>query len=70
MGIYEMRAQYADGVLGGSIVQWHMIRDNGATALCGVELDPAAEKMSDQAWGHTREKFCHTCGALYLRQVP
>jgi hypothetical protein len=70
MGIYEMRAEYADGASTGEIRQWHMVRDNGATALCGVELSPVAEKQSDEAWGHTREKFCHTCGALYLRQVP
>ncbi|TDU02082.1 hypothetical protein EDD99_0467 [Streptomyces sp. 846.5] len=70
MGIYEMMAEYAGGGTAGPIVQWHMIRDNGTTALCGVRLDPAAEKISDEAWGHTREKFCHTCGALYLRQVP
>jgi hypothetical protein len=67
---YEMRAEYADGGSRGRIVQWHMIRDNGTHALCGAELSPDAEKQSDLAWGHTREKFCHTCGALYLRQVP
>jgi hypothetical protein len=70
MGIYEMRAEYADGGSSGKIRQWHMIRDNGTTALCGVELSPEAEKQSDEAWSHTHEKFCHTCGALYLREVP
>jgi hypothetical protein len=70
MGIYEMRAEYAESGAGGAISQWHMIRDNGTTALCGAELAPTAEKQSDAAWGHTEEKFCHTCGALYLRQVP
>ncbi|WP_042402235.1 hypothetical protein [Streptacidiphilus carbonis] len=70
MRIYEMRAEYVTGPAGRRIGQWHMIKDNGITALCGYDTDPAAEKMSDLAWGHTEEKFCHTCGAIYLREVP
>ena len=70
MKVYEMRAEYVDGVVGGRIAQWHMIVDNSSTAMCGRRLDPAAEKISDEAWGTTAEKFCHLCGALYLRQVP
>jgi hypothetical protein len=37
--------------------------------LCGHDVDAEAARMSADEWGHTREKFCHTCGALYLRQV-
>jgi hypothetical protein len=67
MHTYEMRAEYGSDE---AIKQWHMITNDGTTALCGVELSPDAEKQSDAAWSHTHEKFCHTCGALYLRQVP
>lgn len=70
MGIYEMCAEYMDETDHGAIRQWHMIRNGDRTALCGVELAPGAETRSDEGWSHTEEKFCHSCGALYLRQVP
>ncbi|MFC5905961.1 hypothetical protein [Streptacidiphilus monticola] len=70
MHVYQMRAEYADGVSSGPVRWWHMVRDNGTTALCGRELDETAAIVSDEQWGKTAEPFCHTCGALYLRQVP
>jgi hypothetical protein len=72
MAVYEMRAEYARGttVPGGVVKHWHMTRDGGLTGLCGHELTVEAETLSDEAWGTTREPFCHLCGALYLRQVP
>ncbi|QMU80328.1 hypothetical protein GXW83_16675 [Streptacidiphilus sp. PB12-B1b] len=54
----------------GAVRQWHMTADGASVALCGRELEPGAARLSTDAWGHTEEKFCHTCGALYLRQVP
>ncbi|MEY9967132.1 hypothetical protein ABIA33_005197 [Streptacidiphilus sp. MAP12-16] len=70
MAIYEMRAQYADGGTQGPMTYWHMTRDGSMTALCGRDLDAAAATTSDTSWSHTTEPICHTCGALYLRQVP
>ncbi|MCX4553916.1 hypothetical protein OG204_31540 [Streptomyces sp. NBC_01387] len=50
---------------------WHMVHVSEETALCGRELDPAAPKQSPDTWGTPESQpFCHTCGALYLRQVP
>lgn len=69
MHVFEMRAEY-DGHADGSIRQWHMTADGAPVGLCGHAVNADAARMSDDAWGHTREKFCHTCGALYLRQVP
>jgi hypothetical protein len=69
MGIYELRAEYTSPG-GRAVRQWHMIRDDASTALCGAELEPGADKLPDDEWGRTPEKCCHLCGALYLRQVP
>ena len=67
MNVYGMRAQLEPE---GSIKLWHMMKDGALTALCGRDLDPAAPFAHDAAWAHTTEPLCHTCGALYLRQVP
>ncbi|MEY9846013.1 hypothetical protein [Streptacidiphilus sp. MAP5-3] len=67
MNVYGMRAEYAGG---GTIKAWHMMKDGALTALCGRELGEDAATMTDAGWAHTREPICHTCGALYLRQVP
>ena len=69
MHVFEMRAEYEDGTTGGPIRQWHMTSDGDTVSLCGHPLNADAARMSQDEWGHTREKFCHTCGALYLRQV-
>ncbi|KAB8163868.1 hypothetical protein FH609_019700 [Streptomyces sp. 3MP-14] len=49
---------------------WHMVREGEESAMCGRELRPDARSLSDEEWGRTPEPFCHTCGALYLREVP
>ncbi|GAA2622288.1 hypothetical protein [Streptomyces axinellae] len=72
---HEMRAEYEEGVSpadpGAEVKIWHMVRDASARAMCGRPLDPAAATQSAQAWGTPRgEPFCHSCGALYLREGP
>ncbi|MCT2593828.1 hypothetical protein LHJ74_28640 [Streptomyces sp. N2-109] len=71
---YEMRAEYADDV---EPVRkyppklWHMTREGATEALCGLDLAPTAATQSPEVWGTTEgHPFCHTCGALYLREVP
>ncbi|MYV99454.1 hypothetical protein [Streptomyces sp. SID3343] len=65
---YELRAEYRENDPA-AVKIWHMIRDAGHTALCGRVLTPDSETRSDVEWG-TTHPLCHTCGALYLRQVP
>ncbi|WP_326598433.1 hypothetical protein [Streptomyces sp. NBC_01803] len=69
-----MRAEYEDAEPGtgrpGPVKTWHMVRGEDAVAMCGRVLQPGAEALSDEEWGRTAEPFCHTCGALYLREVP
>ncbi|NLU70840.1 hypothetical protein [Streptomyces sp. HNM0574] len=69
---HEMRAEYAEGAGPGAPVKiWHMVRRETATAMCGRELSPDAETRTAEVWGTPEgEPFCHTCGALYLREVP
>lgn len=70
---HAMRAEYADqGAAGrapGPVVSWHMVRDGESMGMCGKMLLPGARTLPETAWGHTDEPFCHTCGALYLREV-
>ncbi|TDC75827.1 hypothetical protein [Streptomyces hainanensis] len=49
---------------------WHMVRDGEAQAMCGRVLEPDARVLPDGEWGRQVEYNCHTCGALYLREVP
>lgn len=79
MHVHELRAEYAPGVEAqndpapgdlGPVKTWHMVRDNATEAMCGRELRPRAASKPEQEWGMTRETCCHTCGALYLREVP
>lgn len=73
---HEMRAEYAEGVSPGAdpeaeVRMWHMVRGEETEAMCGRELDPAAATQPAELWGTERaEPFCHTCGALYLREGP
>ncbi len=66
---HVVRAEYKDDPPD-AVKTWHMVRGDGNVAMCGRELRPDAESRPDTAWGRTREPFCHTCGALYLREVP
>lgn len=54
----------------GEVRSWHMEREGEGVAMCGRRLVPEAATLSDEEWGRTAEPFCHTCGALYLREVP
>lgn len=68
---YEMRAEYSsEGSPQEPVKVWHMVHEGETTALCGRDLDPRAATQPWEAWGATAEPFCHTCGALYLREVP
>lgn len=78
---HEMRAEHehegegegrdeGPGGGGGAVRSWHMARDGEATAMCGRALAPGAKTLPDEEWGRTTEPCCHTCGALYLREVP
>ncbi|MCX3062819.1 hypothetical protein [Streptomyces beihaiensis] len=56
---------------GDTLKEWHMIRAGEEEAMCGRVIDLSAEKLPSEAWGTDRARpFCHTCGALFLREVP
>lgn len=72
---HEMRAEYVEGVSSGDadghVKVWHMVRLDGTEAMCGRDLAPDSPTQSSDAWGTPQgEPFCHSCGALYLREVP
>ncbi|MFG3254583.1 hypothetical protein [Streptomyces sp. NPDC048172] len=72
---HELRAEYEEGVSPGErdakVKIWHVVRLDGTTAMCGRDLDPASATQSSEAWGTPQgEPLCHSCGALYLREVP
>jgi hypothetical protein len=54
-----------------AVRSWHMVREgHDGLAMCGLALEPGAARRPDEDWGRTAEPMCHTCGALYLREVP
>nr|WP_030745660.1 hypothetical protein [Streptomyces sp. NRRL S-31] len=70
---YEVRAEYAPGAApradGAQVEAWHMVRAGETRAMCGRELDPAAEARPPDVWGTAEaDPFCRACGAQYLRQ--
>ncbi|MEV1007729.1 hypothetical protein [Streptomyces sp. NPDC049881] len=73
---HTMRAEYVEETRGEDrepdVKTWHMVRGDGdaTTALCGRELSADARTLPEREWGHTDELECHTCGALYFREVP
>ncbi|MFG2830035.1 hypothetical protein ACGFWI_21640 [Streptomyces sp. NPDC048434] len=71
---HEMRAEYEEGVLPHAdtpVKIWHMVRLEGTIAMCGRELAPAAATQTAAVWGTPKgEPFCHSCGAMYLREHP
>ncbi|UNO39993.1 hypothetical protein [Streptomyces sp. MST-110588] len=72
---HEMRAEYAAGASAkqpdARVRAWHMVRGHELTAMCGRELDQDAETQSADLWGTADSApFCHSCGAMYLREVP
>ncbi|MFC0599578.1 hypothetical protein [Streptomyces palmae] len=71
---HEMRAEYEEGssgrVAGAPVMIWHMVRGAGTAALCGRELAADAETLPAEEWGAAEETRCHSCDAVYLREVP
>ncbi|MEU6387937.1 hypothetical protein [Streptomyces sp. NPDC046939] len=56
---------------GDSLKEWHMVREGERTAMCGREIDPMETRLPPEAWGTEEAKpFCHSCGALFLRESP
>lgn len=72
---HEMRAEYEEDSSPrdpeARVKIWHMVRLDDVDAMCGRRLDPNASTQPAEAWGTPEgEPFCHSCGALYLREVP
>ncbi|MFD9789936.1 hypothetical protein ACFWXK_03195 [Streptomyces sp. NPDC059070] len=56
---------------GSTLKEWHMVRGDAAVSMCGRELDLKEKNLPADAWGTEQARpFCHTCGALFLREVP
>ncbi|MZD07007.1 hypothetical protein GTW43_32970 [Streptomyces sp. SID5785] len=56
---------------GSTIKEWHMVRSGEGKPMCGRSIDLSETELPADAWGTERAMpFCHTCGALYLREVP
>lgn len=69
---YEMRAEYGPDIRPApdAVVKiWHMVEAGELEGLCGRDLSTHAATQSEERWGQMRDPFCHSCGALYLRQV-
>jgi len=71
---HELRAEYEDGNApqdpDAKVKNWHVVRMEDTTAMCGRELSPAAATRSTDDWGTSGLALCHSCGALYLRETP
>ncbi|MEU0630833.1 hypothetical protein [Streptomyces sp. NPDC005989] len=71
---HELRAEYLDGHTAtdptAEVEVWHVIRQEASTALCGRDLQPAAEVRSADDWGTPGMPICRTCGTLYLHEQP
>ncbi|MEW2580877.1 hypothetical protein [Streptomyces syringium] len=71
---HELRAEYEDGDApqgpDAKVKNWHVVRMEDTTAMCGRELSPAAATRSTDDWGAGKVPICHSCGALYLRETP
>ncbi|WP_103502400.1 MULTISPECIES: hypothetical protein [Streptomyces] len=66
---HTMRAEYTEDDPD-RVRSWHMVRGTSTTAMCGKALRADAAARSDAGWGDDPSMMCHTCGALYLREVP
>ncbi|MBP2405110.1 hypothetical protein [Streptomyces syringium] len=71
---HELRAEYKDGSTprdpDAEVKAWHMVRQEGTTAMCGRELEPGSATRSADDWGTSGLPLCHSCGALFLRETP
>ncbi|MET9359533.1 hypothetical protein ABZX93_01280 [Streptomyces sp. NPDC006632] len=64
---YIVAEQLPDGV----VKEWHMVRGEEQHSMCGREVAEGVAELPAEAWGTERaHPFCHTCGALFLREVP
>lgn len=66
---HTMRAEYTEEDPD-RVRSWHMVRAGVSTAMCGKNLRADAASRPDSDWGEDPSMMCHTCGALYLREVP
>lgn len=56
---------------GDTIKEWHMVRAGDTAAMCGHKIDLTEATLPPEAWGTEQAKpFCHSCGALFLRESP
>ncbi|GAA0585106.1 hypothetical protein [Streptomyces crystallinus] len=56
---------------GDTLKEWHMVRAGQEVSMCGRTLDMTRPQLPADAWGTEQARpFCHTCGALFLREVP
>lgn len=70
---YEVHRQSEPMSLRGSeaaVKNWHVVRNDGTTAMCGRELAADAEQRPIDEWTRDELKVCHRCGAFLLREVP
>lgn len=71
MHAYQLRAEYqGEEHVPEQVRFWHVVADGSAEALCGRAIDEDAAHLPVADWGDTPDPMCHTCGALWLRQVP
>ncbi|WP_329573219.1 hypothetical protein [Streptomyces sp. NBC_01361] len=56
---------------GDTLKEWHMVRGGAEVAMCGRDIVLSEKQLPADAWGTEQARpFCHTCGAMYLREVP
>ncbi|MFG2137830.1 hypothetical protein [Streptomyces sp. NPDC048650] len=71
---YELRAEYRNGsdpeTPDPAVKTWHVVREEGLTAMCGRELSADAATRPADDWGSGSVPICHSCGALFLREAP
>ncbi|MFI5529026.1 hypothetical protein ACIA8O_10800 [Kitasatospora sp. NPDC051853] len=67
---HQMRAEYGPDGQSGGVKSWHITTVGTSTAMCGHELESGAETREPTRWSEQPDLNCHTCGALFLREVP
>ncbi len=69
---HELRAEYTGEPPGpdATVKIWHVVRQDELTAMCGRDLAPGSAERDVGDWGRPELPVCHSCGALYLREVP
>ncbi|MBB4947993.1 hypothetical protein F4556_003528 [Kitasatospora gansuensis] len=67
---HQMRAEYGPDGQSGGVKSWHITVGDTITAMCGHELVAGGETREPTRWSEQPDLNCHTCGALFLREVP